>query len=381
MCHGSFQTPQLYRWKITDQEIGLKQKAKEKSLSLTNKKPFCFRKGVTLSITVVLAVVLLVIMLASMTLGQYSMTIQEVIGAILHHFLGIMTDGYQAVHETVIISVRFPRVIAAACIGIALAAAGASYQGLFRNPMVSPDLLGASSGAAFGAAVSLLIGADPIVVQLAAFLCGLFAVGISYWISNIVSRGENIILSLVLTGMVVASMFSAFISIIKYVADPNTKLPSITYWLLGGLTSIHNDDLPLLLIPIAIGIIPILLFRYRLNVLSFGEEEARALGVNTKAIRALYIVCATLVTSASVAASGMIGWVGLVIPHLARLIVGPNYKLLLPVSALIGGVFLLVVDNISRVFFSVEVPLGILTALVGAPFFLYLLARGKKSWL
>jgi len=360
-------------------------KSRKRSDELTadargSKRDFRLGHGIAASITVVLAIALVVVMLVSMTLGQYSMSIQDVVGAIAHYFFGVTPDGYQDVHETVIINVRFPRVIAATFIGIALASAGASYQGLFRNPMVSPDLLGASSGAAFGAAVSLLMGANPLMVQVTAFAFGLFAVGISYWISNIVSRGENIILSLVLTGMVVSSMFSAFISIIKYVADPDTKLPSITYWLLGGLTSIHMSDLPLLLIPIIAGLIPILLFRYRLNVLSFGEEEARALGVNTKAIRALYIVCATLVTSASVAASGMIGWVGLVIPHLARLIVGPNYKLMMPVSALIGGLFLLVVDNISRVFFSVEVPLGILTALVGAPFFLYLLAKGKKSW-
>ncbi len=338
------------------------------------------RRGFTVSMISILLVVLVATMLVSMTLGQYGMKVSDIIGAIVHTFFGVELEGYQPVHETVIVSVRFPRIIAATVIGMALAAAGASYQGLFRNPMVSPDLLGASSGAAFGAAVALLLGGDVIIVQISAFSCGLFAVGLSYWVSNIVSRGQNVVLSLVLTGMVVSSMFAAFISIIKYVADPDTKLPSITYWLLGGLTSIHNENLPMLVIPIAVGLVPILLFRYRLNVLSFGEEEARALGVNTTAIRAIYIVCATLVTSASVAASGMIGWVGLVIPHLSRFIVGPNYRALMPVSVLIGGLFLLVVDSITRIFFQVEVPLGVLTALIGAPFFLYLLAKGKKSW-
>ncbi len=337
-------------------------------------------KDFAASAATVLLVVLITVMLLSMTMGQYDMGLSEIVGALAHHFFGIEMNGYESVHETVIISVRFPRVVAATVIGMALAAAGASYQGLFRNPMVSPDLLGASSGAAFGAAIALLLGGDQIAVQVSAFACGLFAVGLSYWISNIVSRGQNVILALVLTGMVVSSMFSAFISIIKYVADPDTKLPSITYWLLGGLTSIHNENLPMLIIPIAAGIIPILLFRYRLNVLSFGEEEARALGVNTTLIRGIYIICATLVTSAAVAASGMIGWVGLVIPHLSRFIVGPNYKALMPISVLIGGLFLLVVDSVTRIFFQVEVPLGVLTALIGAPFFLYLLAKGKKSW-
>ena len=339
------------------------------------------RRSFTTSLTVLLPIILLTIMVFSMTLGQYQMSPQEIISALAHHFFGIKLEGYANVHETVILSVRFPRVVAATVIGLALAGAGASYQGLFRNPMVSPDLLGASSGAAFGAAVALLLGANDIAVQISAFAWGLLAVGISYSISNAISRGQNVILSLVLTGMIVSSMFSAFISIIKYVADPDTKLPSITYWLLGGLTGIHINNLPLLLIPIFIGLVPILLFRYRLNVLSFGEEEARSLGVNTKLVRLVYIVCATLATSASVAAAGMVGWVGLVIPHLARFIVGPNYKALMPVSILIGGLFLLVVDNVSRIFFSVEVPLGILTATIGAPFFLYLLTKGKKVWI
>lgn len=329
---------------------------------------------------VLLTVFLVVFFLISMTFGQYGLTLQEVVQTIGHYFFGITPDGYQDVNEKVIINIRFPRIIAAIVIGGALATAGASYQGLFRNPMVSPDLLGASSGAAFGAAITLLFDGSLLEVQIVAFIFGLIAVGISYSVSNIVSRGQNMILNLVLTGMVVTSLFSAFISLIKYVADTNTKLPAITYWLLGGLTSIHTSDLPMLIAPVIIGLVPLILLRYRLNVLSFGEEEARALGINTKVIRLVNILCATLVTSASVAAGGMIGWVGLVIPHLARLLVGPNNEVVLPVSMLIGGIFLLLVDDITRVFFSAEVPLGVLTALVGAPFFLYLLAKGRKSW-
>lgn len=328
----------------------------------------------------VLAILLVLFVIFSMCAGMYKMTPGEVVGAVLHHFFNIELAGYEAIHETVIINVRFPRVIAATVIGMALAGAGSSYQGLFRNPMVSPDLLGASSGAAFGAAISLLLDAPLWSVQICSFACGLLAVALAYSISSIVSRGDNVVLSLVLTGMVVSAMFSAFVSIVKYVADPDTKLPSITYWLMGGLQGMQVKDLPWLIVPFIIGVIPMILFRYRLNLLSFGEEEAKALGVNTRLIRGIYITCATLVTSASVAAAGMIGWVGLVIPHLTRFIVGPNYRHLMPASILVGGVFLLLVDNITRVFFLVEVPLGILTALVGAPFFLFLLAKGRKGW-
>ena len=350
--------------------------------SARRSEPRSVRRSVALNRTliIVLALALLLFVIVSMTAGMYKMTPAEVVGAVLHHFFGIEMAGYEPIHETVIINVRFPRVIAATVIGMALAGAGASYQGLFRNPMVSPDLLGASSGAAFGAAISLLLDAPLWTVQIVSFACGLLAVGLAYAISNIVSRGDNVVLSLVLTGMVVSALFSAFVSIIKYVADPDTKLPSITYWLMGGLQGMENSALPWLLIPFLIGIIPMLLFRYRLNLLSFGEEEAQALGVNTKLIRGIYIASATLVTSASVAAAGMIGWVGLVIPHLTRFIVGPNYRHLMPASILVGGLFLLLVDNITRVFFLVEVPLGILTALVGAPFFLFLLAKGRKGW-
>ena len=331
-------------------------------------------------VVMLLFILLLVCVLFSITVGRFALNIEDIFSVVSHHLFGTEAT-YDPSSEIVLINVRMPRILAAIFVGAALAAAGASYQGLFRNPMVSPDLLGASAGAGFGAAFALLNEMSLFEVQLLAFLCGIGAVTLTYLISNTVSRGSNSALSLVLTGMVVSTLFQAFITIIKYTADPNEKLPAITYWLMGGLSSVMLDDLPMLLIPIVLGTVPMLLLRYQLNALAFGDEEAKAIGVNVKSVRMVFIISSTLVTSASVAATGMIGWVGLVIPHLARMIVGPNYKVLLPVSLLIGSIYMLLIDNISRCLFAVEIPLSVLTAMIGAPFFLYLLTRGKKGWI
>ncbi len=327
----------------------------------------------------ILVAVLILTFFISLGLGQYHITVPEILQVFSHKWFG--TDvSYASSVETVLWKVRIPRILAALFIGAALASAGATYQGLFQNPMVSPDLLGAASGAGFGAAFALLMDWNSVEVQISAFVCGLVAVTITYLVSTTVSRGTNSTLSLVLTGMVISTLFSSFISIIKYVADPNSKLPEIAFWLMGGLTSMGLEDLPILIIPILLGVIPLIVLRYRLNILSFGEDEAKALGVDTRKMRLLFIICSTLVTSASVAAGGMIGWVGLVIPHLARMLVGPNYKTLLPVSLLMGAIYLMIIDNIARCLFTLEIPLGILTSIIGAPFFLYLLIRGKRGW-
>lgn len=328
---------------------------------------------------VVMALVLLAAALVSFALGRYDLSVGDVLNVISTELFGWGWEA-ESKHVNVVLNVRLPRILAALLIGAALAAAGASYQGLFRNPMVSPDLLGASAGAGFGASFSLLMGASLFEVQVAAFVCGIIAVLLTYFVSTAVSRGQSMTLCLVLTGMVVTALFQAFITMTKYMADPNDKLPSITYWLMGGLSSIQLDDLPMLFVPVAIGIVPMLLFRYQLNALSFGDEEARALGVNAKFIRTLFIGCATLVTAASVAAAGMVGWVGLVIPHLARMIIGPDHKVLLPASLLLGALYLLVIDDLCRCLFSIEMPLSVLTAIIGAPFFIYLLVKGKSTW-
>jgi iron complex transport system permease protein len=240
--------------------------------------------------------------------------------------------------------------------------------------------LGASAGAGFGAAIAMLLSFNSMEIQLMSFVFGLGAVAITTFVSSIVGRGSDSTLLLVLTGMVVTSLFSSAIALIKYVADPDLKLREITFWLMGGLSAIRMKDLEIVLIPMIIGAVPLLLLRWKLNVLSFGDEEAQAMGIDTSRLRFITIICSTLLTASTVCIGGIIGWVGLVIPHLARMIVGPNYRILLPASLLIGGLYLLIVDNVARCMFALEIPLGILTAVIGAPFFIYLLMHGKRGW-
>lgn len=330
----------------------------------------------TVPIIPLLTVLLFALFLVSMMLGKYPLRLEQ-IGRVL------VTGGQDAAlqkESTVLLQVRIPRLAACILVGMALSVSGATYQGIFHNPMVSPDLLGASSGAAFGACCGILISASALSMHLAAFLFGLLATALTYVVSSIVSHRENSTITLVLTGMIVSSLFNAGVSITKLLADTDDKLGEITFWLMGSMTHLQMKSLPILLIPVLLGVIPLLCFSYRLNVLSFGDEEAQMLGVNVRRMRLGMIACATLATSASVAACGMVGWIGLVIPHLMRLLVGPDYHKLLPASALGGGIFLLLVDNITRIFFQIEVSIGILTALIGAPCFLILLVKGKGSW-
>ncbi|MCD7769180.1 MAG: iron ABC transporter permease [Oscillospiraceae bacterium] len=326
-----------------------------------------------------LFVAMVAIFLISMTQGIYPLSLHEIF-QIIGSLLGLSTE-YTHNGWVAFMNVRLPRLTACIFVGAALSVSGAAYQGIFHNPMVSPDLLGASSGAAFGACVSILLSASILVQQLSAFVCGIAAVVLTLAISSIVSRRENNTTTLVLTGMVVSSLFSAGVSITKLLADTDSQLGEITFWLMGSMASIKLSALPILIVPVIISLVPLLLLSYRLNPLSFGDEEARTLGVNVKAVRLVMIGCATLATSASVAGCGMVGWIGLVIPHLMRFLVGPDYKYLLPASAMGGAIFLMLVDNITRIFFTVEVSIGILTALIGAPFFLILLVRGRESWL
>ena len=326
----------------------------------------------------VAAVVLVVLFFASFMIGQYPISPSGVLD-----ILGSKLFGYEsaepAMAQTIVWKVRLPRVVAAVLIGAALAVAGAVYQGLFKNPMVSPDILGASSGAGFGAALALLFSLSYAMVQANAFVFGILAVAIAYLICTRVSRGKDAVLMLILAGMVVSTLFSSFITLIKYVADPESKLPEITYLLMGSLATVNQRDVLFLIVPLLLGVVPTFVLRWRLNVMVFGDEEAASLGLNVKRIRGVLIVCATLLTATAVAVAGMIGWIGLIIPHMCRFIVGPNYKDLVPMSLLTGGVFLLVVDCLARTLFTTEIPLGILTSLIGAPFFVYLLFKRKKE--
>ena len=281
---------------------------------------------------------------------------------------------WTSAEAAVVLNVRLPRILAAALIGAALSVAGVFYQGMFRNPMVSPDLLGASTGAGFGAALALLLSMNYFAVTLSAFLFGLAAVMLAYLISR--RSRMDITLSMVLAGMMISSLFTSGTSLIKLLADTESQLPAITYWLMGSLTSVRGRDVRFAALPVLLGILPLLLLRWRINLLTLSEAEARSMGVDTRRLRLTVIFCATLMTAASVSISGMIGWVGLVIPHFCRMIFGYDYRRLLPASALLGGAFLMLVDDLARTIATSEIPLGILTSFVGAPVFLYLILSG-----
>jgi iron complex transport system permease protein len=325
------------------------------------------------------AVLLVLLFFISLLIGRYHVTPEDVFKVFYSKLFKTDCNVSEMV-QSVIIKVRIPRIFAAVLIGGALSAAGAVYQGLFKNPMVSPDILGASAGAGFGAAIAILLSLPFVFIQFSAFIFGILAVGLAYFICKTVSRGKDALLILVLAGMIVSTLFSSLITLSKYIADPYSKLPEITYWLMGGLSAVSKNDVLMLIIPFICGIIPLFLLRWQLNAMAFGDEEAKSMGLNTGKLRKIYIVSATLLTAASVAVCGMIGWIGLVIPHLTRMLVGPNYKFLMPASFLIGGIFLLIVDNLARAIFTVEIPLGILTSIIGAPFFVYLLIKRKKGW-
>jgi iron complex transport system permease protein len=329
--------------------------------------------GFAIAIAVLIAGLLL-----ALTVGRYPVGLGDLMSLLYAKAAGHPADVSPAV-ESVILQVRGPRVIAAMLVGAALAVAGTAFQGLFRNPLVSPDILGASSGAALGAVVGIYLSLSVFLIQTIAFLGGLIAVGIVYAIGASV-RSRDPILVLVLTGVVVGSLFGAGVGLVKYLADPYNQLPAMTFWLLGSLSATGVADLLPLFGPVAIGAAVLVALRWRMNVMSLPEEEARALGVATGPLRIAIVAAATLVTSASVATAGIIGWVGLVVPHLARSLVGPDFARLLPAAAILGGGYLLLIDTLARTMAQVEIPLGILTAVIGTPFFIWLLASVQKNW-
>jgi iron complex transport system permease protein len=322
--------------------------------------------------------VLIAGLLLALTVGRYPVGLGDLLSVLYAKATGHRADVVPAV-ESVILQVRSPRVIAAMLVGAALAVAGTAFQGLFRNPLVSPDILGASSGAALGAVTGIYLSLGVFAIQLVAFVGGLIAVAIVYVIGASV-RSRDPILVLVLTGVVVGSLFGAGVGLVKYLADPYNQLPAMTFWLLGSLSATGIADLLPLFGPVALGAAVLIALRWRMNVMSLPEEEARALGVATGPLRIAIVAAATLVTSASVATAGIIGWVGLVVPHLARSLVGPDFARLLPAAAILGGGYLLLIDTLARTMAQVEIPLGILTAVIGTPFFIWLLASVQKNW-
>lgn len=323
-----------------------------------------------------MALMLIAGIVISLFFGQYAITPSELWGILTSRITG--AEPYWSVRqEHVLWNVRLPRILAACLVGAALSCAGGVYQGVFENPMAAPDFLGASSGAALGAALAILTGMGALMITVMAFCFSLATICLVYMIGSR-TRGSKTI-GLVLAGLMVSALAQAGTSFIKLVADQTNELPEITYWLMGSLTGMEYRDVLFAFISIAVGMIPLLLLRWKLNVLTMGEEEASSMGVRVPQTRAVSLICATLLTAAAVSVSGMIGWVGLVVPHFCRRIIGNNYIYLMPASILSGAFFLLAVDDVSRNLFTAEIPIGILTAAVGAPFFIYLITRGGEA--
>lgn len=310
-------------------------------------------------------------------IGPYETTPGEVLAALARRFG--LADAAPGPIDTVLFSIRLPRILAALLVGAALAAAGAVYQGLFRNPLVSPDILGVSAGAGLGAALGIFLSLPIVAIQGLAFGFGLGTVALVYLVATAV-RGHEPALVLVLAGVVLGALAGACLSLVKILADPYDQLPAITFWLLGSLASVRPEDIWASLPMVLISLVPVVLLRWRMNVMSLGDEEAAALGSDPRRLRLVFVVAATMMTAAVVAIAGIVGWVGLVIPHIARLLVGPNFNRLLPVAMIAGGGYLLLIDLLARTIAATETPLGVLTAIVGAPVFIWLLASGRRGW-
>ncbi len=338
------------------------------------------RAGYALIAAIALALCLI---LVAFNVGQFAIAPGELLSLLLSAVFGTTAHARENA-DIVLFEIRGPRITAAFLVGGALAAAGAAYQNLFRNPLVSPDILGVSSGAALGAVVGIMLGVSVIGLQALAFGGGVLAVAAIYFIGTHIGArraGHDPVLTLVLAGVVMGSLLGAGIALSKYLADPTNQLPAITYWLLGSFASVTRSDLLVALPLIVIALIPLWLLRWRINLLTLHDDDARALGQDVSALRLIVIVAATLMTAASVAICGIVGWVGLVIPHAVRLMVGAEFSRLLPLAFLLGGSFMLAVDTIARSVAAIEIPPGVLTALLGTPAFLWLMSRtlGSRS--
>jgi len=317
--------------------------------------------------------------LISLALGKYPIPLAELCRYLGSGWgFGTLTSERAALLHNIVVQIRLPRIMAAVLIGAALSVSGAAFQSMFINPLVSPSLLGVLSGASFGAALGMILSSSWLVVQASSFCFGLLAVLLSLLVAGLY-RGDRLLM-LLLGGILSGALFTSLLSVVKYLADPYNQLPAIVYWLMGGLSLVDGKTLLYTALPMLIGMSIILLLSPYLNILSMGDDEAKTMGVNVKVIRLVLIFCATLISALTVVLGGMIGWVGLIIPHLARLLVGPDNRLLLPVGALLGALYLVIVDDFSRLLFNVEIPLGIVTSLVGVPFLALVLKNARKAW-
>lgn len=330
-----------------------------------------------LRLQVLLCVLLFVIGIVSLMLGRLRINPIDVV-MMLASTLFPIEQAWPSTVQSVLFDVRIPRLLTGMLVGAGLSVSGAAFQGLFRNPLVSPHILGVSAGAGLGAALAILFFGNIYMIQVLSFIFGLLAVSMTYLLSRVYKTTP--VLMLVLSGIIVGALFSASTSLLKYIADPVNQMPSIVFWMLGSLNNSSNKDIAIVGPIMLAGIAILLLIRWRINLLAMGEEDARALGVNTTQIRAIIIVCATVISACSVSIAGIIGWIGLVIPHIGRLLVGPDNKLLLPVATLVGASYLVAVDTVARTAMESEIPIGILTAVVGAPIFAYLLRKNRTEW-
>lgn len=329
------------------------------------------------NIILLMVLIFVFVFLASFFFGRYPMKPIQLIGIVASKLKVIpITQFWPDNMENMLINVRLPRILMAPLVGCCLAVSGVAYQGIFQNPMASPDFLGASSGAALGAAVAIILSLNSAMITGLAFVFSIATVMVVIFISRCAPGSR--VTSMILAGVIVSSLCSSGTSFLKLVADPNEQLPKITYWLMGSLSGVKLESVGWAVIPMVIGLIPLLVLRWRMNLLTLGDEEAASMGINVQRVRVIVILCATLITAASVAYSGVIGWIGLVIPHFARRIVGNNYMRLLPATMILGAVFLLVVDDVARNLLATEIPIGILTAIIGAPFFIYLITRKEE---
>lgn len=310
----------------------------------------------------------------STTLGRYPIGMKELLGIVWSKLPFTDVEPFWTPTQAALfLNHRVPRILLSCMVGCCLSTAGACYQGVFQNPMAAPDILGASSGAALGASLAIILGYMNFAVSGFAFVFSLGTVALVIFVGNR-AKGNRVV-GLILAGVMISSLVSSCSSFIKLIADTEDQLPAITYWLMGSFNGADMNDITLAAIPMVIGLVPIFALRWKINILSLGDEEARTLGINAKRVRLIIIICSALITAASVAVSGIIGWVGLVIPHMARRMVGNDYKKLIPATMLFGAIFMLLVDNICRNVWTTDLPIGILTSFVGAPFFIYLITK------
>lgn len=325
---------------------------------------------------VALLVFLVAVGLLALAVGRYYVPPNEVARLLLGEFLPLR-ETWHPRERSVVLDIRLPRVLLSMIIGAGLALTGAVMQAVFRNPLASAQVLGVSSGASFGGVLMLLLGVGGVWLVGGAFVGGVLALALVLLIARIAPGSP--LLMIILGGTVVGAMFQALVSFVTYIADPYQQLPSIVFWLLGSLSTASYSKVLVALVPIAIGASVVLALRWRLNILAMGDEDAISLGIRPARMRLLLLGCVALITGGAVAVAGVIGWVGLMVPHLVRMMVGTDNRLVIPMSALLGASYLTLIDTLSRTLTTTEIPIGILTALIGAPFFVLLLVRNRRQ--